>query len=55
MDYNQVIIMPEKNIVSFDAPEKMLTRIEAHRETGGYKSRSEAVRDLVRKGLEVNE
>lgn len=45
--------MTEKNIVSFDAPELMLDRILHHKESGGYKSRSEAVRDLVRKGLEV--
>ena len=45
--------MPSENIVSFDAPEEMFHRINKHKEMGGFVSRSEAVRDIVRKGLEV--
>ncbi|WP_407356764.1 ribbon-helix-helix domain-containing protein [Methanolobus sp. WCC5] len=45
--------MTEKNIVSFDAPDQMFAKIEELKTHGGYKSRSEAVRDLVRKGMEM--
>jgi len=44
--------MTEKIILSFMASEKLATDIEKHEKRGGYVSRSDAIRDIVRKGLE---
>jgi Arc/MetJ-type ribon-helix-helix transcriptional regulator len=47
--------MVDKNILSFEASQIMADKIQKIKETGGYVSKSEAIRDIVRKGLEVKQ